>query len=119
MAFIGVPVIKQISDRKVRITGVQLAADGADGIIGLYERVVAPDIRLPEGFMPRPFSRPDGDISLIDSVSTQINFLNPPAVNPPIIKIEKSNLTPEDFEIVVTNRSTAATDELEIYVEFH
>lgn len=118
MAFTGVAVVKVVSDGLVRITGLSLV-DGANGTIGLFEKAVAPGVRLPEAFQPRAFSRPDGDVSLQDAVSVQVI---PTAMGNTAIPVNvtKAGDDPADFEITLDAAAAAETDtgNLEIYVRY-
>ncbi len=119
MAFTGIAVVKQVADNLVRITGLSLV-DGASGTIGLFENAIAPGVRLPEGFKPRVFSRPDGDVSLQDAVEVDIHPTESGNTAIPI-NVTKAGTTPEDFAITLDAAAAAETDtgDLEIYVRFH
>lgn len=139
MAFIGVAVVKQVSDGLVRIAGLSLDnADGggtSSGTISLFEKA-APDsdVRLPAGFKPRDYDRPDSAplVSLQDSVECWFVYLDPGTVLQPI-SVVKTGTTPEDFVITLTDTyppgvipepplpppTPVPTGELEIYVKFH
>jgi hypothetical protein len=124
MTFTGTPVIKEVSDGLVRITGVSLANE-ATGTIGLHEKTVAPDIRLPAAFQPREYTYGNGagaDVTLQDSVQVWFEYIAPGAVVPPI-SVVKTGVDPRDFAITLENltESESPTDSglLEIYVRFH
>jgi hypothetical protein len=127
MPFIGVAVVKQISDNLVRITGLSVDA-GAAGTIGLFEAVPAPDVRLPAGFQPRPYDRPDGApvVSLQDSVQITWNPVGQQATVPPL-EIDKTGTTPVDFLISIDMAGVIPDPPLpppnsgaiEIYIRFH
>lgn len=123
MSFTGVAVVKYVSDRLVRITGLSLASDSAGivaGIIGLHESTQAPDVRLPAGFQPRPYDhQPETKVTLQDAVAVRqlpVNLGTMPYVT-------KSGTTPEDFEIVFAAQFAGelggTTAEVEIYITFH
>ena len=128
MAFpVGVParVIKQVTDRMVRISQPGVGAEvafalgaGATGTIGLHKKLVAADITLPEGFMPGDYKRAGADVSLQDSIDVKVRRVGSGAVPMPLT-IVKTGTTPEDFEISITNGGGNTTGQLEIYVEFH
>lgn len=115
MAFTGTPVVTQISDAKVRITGVSLAA-GASGTVGLNGDATA-EVELPDAFNPKVYDYNGTDVPLAASlqvwcvpVSDVANFAIP-------IRIVKAG-TP--FQITFTNDEAAvASAELEIYIVFH
>lgn len=119
MSFIGVPIVKQVSDALVRITGVSLDGSGEIGTIGLHENNYGADVRLPQGFKPRPYDLPDfdGDVTLVESVQATFNFMN--HNNPVQIDVDKSGTTPETFRIKFTNNAVDNSGPLEIYVRFH
>lgn len=123
MAFVGQPVVKLVSDRLVRITGVSLAAEGGAGTIGLFERLLVPDVRLPDDFKPRPYDLPDaegGVVSLQDSVSVQIIYQNAGGTYQ-AIDVVKTGTTPQDFTATLTNNALVEggnSGNLEIYVRW-
>lgn len=109
MPFTGTPIVKEITDNLVRITGISLAG-GDSGTIGLHEAVpimsVSPDIRLPVGFKPRiyEFSNIPALVSLQDSVQVYFNYILPGSVVP-VVSVVKTGTTPQDFLIVMANTS--------------
>lgn len=110
MPFTGSPVVKEITDGLVRITGLVLAG-GTVGTIGLHEATipihgVPPDIRLPVGFKPRifEFSNIPALVSLQDSVQVYFDYTLPGPVLAPV-SIVKTGTTPQDFLIVMANAS--------------
>lgn len=117
MAFTGVPVIEQISDRVVRVTGVSLAA-GADGILGLFGSTVVGAVALPAAFDPRPYEYQGNIVSLIESVRVTINPVTDVSNFGIPIRVVKTGAGPT-FAITFTNDEAAvASGDLEIYVEF-
>ena len=120
MAFTGTPVVRQITDREVRITGLSLAA-GAAGTIGLDQNTGSPGVRLGVQFSPAPYTGPDGNIvHLQDSidVTAQPDALGTAVAIP--IAIVKTGTKNTDFLATITNtHASTATPELEIYVHFH
>lgn len=116
MAFTGVAVVKQISDSKVRITGLSLAAAGDTGTIGLFGDSGA-GVQLPDAFNPKVYDFNNSDVALADSIqcwcvpTTDVsNFAIP-------IRITKGG-TP--FRITLENDSAATgSATLEIWVYFH
>lgn len=120
MAFTGTPVVKLVADGLVRITGISLG-DLANGTIGLFEKTVAPGIRLPEAFKPRTYDRFGPDVSLQDSIQVELVYVNTGIVQFPV-KVVKTGTTPLDFVITLTNDApveSGDTGGLEIYVRFH
>ena len=123
MAFTGVAIVKQVSDREVRITGVSLASEGGAGTIGLFEKDVAPDVRLPAGFQPREYDNPDAaaKVTLQDSIKVTFNYKNAGATAQAISTV-KTGTTPDDFVVTMTNNAAIEggnSGELEIFVEYH
>ena len=125
MAFVGAAVVKSINDNLVRITGVSLdssAAGTRSGTIGLFEKAVAPDVRLPDNFEPTTFSRPDeaSEVSLQDSVEVTVVRQGGQLMT---IAVVKTGTKKSDFQIEVftlINLETGGTSgDLEIYVRFH
>lgn len=122
MAFTGVAVIKQVADNLVRITGLSLAAEGVTGTIALFESLVVPGVRLPEGFQPRVFSRPNNsNVSLQDSVQVYFTYEDTGA-SADAISVVKTGDDPTDFLITMTNNAAVEggdSGDLDIYVRFH
>ncbi len=120
MAFTGSAVVEQVADDLVRITGVSLGA-GADGTIGLFEKTVAPDVRLPESFKPRVYSYGELDVPLQASMKVDVTPVTAGVAVAPVLVV-KTGDTPEDFEITIENQESGEGDDtgdLEIYVRFH
>jgi hypothetical protein len=125
MAFTGVAVVKQITDTLVRITGVSLAGEGAEGTIALFEGAapLGADIALPASFQPRPFDNPDAAVAvtLQDGIQVSFVFTELQTVVPPI-QVDKIGTTPEDFLITLTNDLAVEgsdSGDLEIWVRWH
>lgn len=87
MAFTGTPVVKQTTDRKVRITGPTLAAD-ATGTIGLFGDTGA-DIQLPEAFEPKPSSYNGADLALADVIEARTPIPTTDVTAPVPISVSK------------------------------
>lgn len=118
MAFTGTAVVKQISDRIVRITGLSLAGS-ASGTIGLHgETGSAPDVTLPVGFQPEIYAYAGSEVAFADSI--QMTFAATATLASPLqLETTKSGTTVEDFRITLHNTSGTATSGLEMYVKFH
>jgi hypothetical protein len=127
MAFTGSAIVKQISDRIVRISpgenGLSLAA-GASGVIVLHGAVAPPvgAIILPVSFQPQvyEFSNVPGLVSFQDAidVSSQPAAVGTATAIP--TATVKTGTTAADFTITITNTHGAtATPSLEIYVKLH
>jgi hypothetical protein len=116
MAFTGAPVIVQVSERVVRVTGVSLAA-GAAGILGLFGSTVVGAVALPRSFQPEPRTFQGDVIPLTESIRVTINPVTDVEGPGPNIVVEKAGAGLA-FGITLTNGAAAlATGDLEIYVE--
>ncbi len=113
MAFTGTAVVTQITDRKVRITGLSLAGD-ATGTIGLNGDSGA-GVQLPDSFNPKPTTYNGNPVSLADAIEVTQQPVTD-VTTPVPISVTKGG-TP--FRITMHN-DTAATagPEIEIYVEY-
>ena len=118
MAFTGTPVVEQLNDHLVRITGITLALS-ASGTIGLTGATgTAPDITLPANFSAGVYSYNGSSVSL----QTQIICWTPiPASAGPLTNLPcsvgKTGTALTDFRITITNTNTGlATQSLEIYI---
>jgi hypothetical protein len=123
MAFTGTPVVKQISDRMVRITGVSLAAAAA-GVIMLHGAVSPPAgaIILPEGFIANTYeySNTSGVVTLQDCIDVQTKRASTGASTTVPISTVKTGSTHADFQATLTNGDAEdVTSNLEIYVRNH
>jgi hypothetical protein len=120
MAFTGSATVKQVSDRKVRITGLSLAG-AASGTIGLHTHTgSAPGVTLPEGFQPEPYTNTEGEIvSLQDAI--QVSMVPDTGVVTLVpIAVVKSGADDKTFLITLTNSTVGtASAEVEIFVEWH
>ena len=120
MAFTGTPVVQQVADNLVRITGVSLAGI-ASGTIGLATKTTPAEVSLPEGFQPGQYSRGDDLVTLQDLVQVSIEYAG--AVdNPVALSVVKTGTSPADFQIAITNTELAASlasPTLEIYIRGH
>lgn len=117
MAFTGSATIVQISDRKLRITGLSLVA-GASGTIGLDGGTG--EVDLPVGFQPQPYTNSEGaSISLQSSI--QVSFVPAAAVATAIpVEVVKTGTNNSDFLATLTNNHGSTTSPaLEIFVEWH
>jgi hypothetical protein len=123
MAFTGTPVVKQISDRMVRITEVSLASAAA-GTIVLTGAVSPPSgsVTLPSAFQPTPYAY--GTETALVTLQDAIEATNQAAAIGVATAIPvstvKTGTTPADFVITLTNtHGSLATPALEIYVRWH
>jgi hypothetical protein len=118
MAFSGTPVVKQVSDRIVRITDVSLGA-GANGTIGLFGATgTAPNIRLPESFKAAPYTYGDDVVELQDSLDVTAEP-NEVTGDVQYAVVTKTGTTAADFRATINNPFGSATPLLEIYIKFH
>ncbi len=121
MAFTGTPVVTQVTDRLVRITGLSLAKSVA-GTIGLNGDGTA-GVQLPAGFQPQLLASTTIGTALTPSDVIRCD-VNPaganadPSTNVHITKAGAAFSTP--FQITITNDdATDATPALEIWVSYH
>lgn len=118
MAFTGTPVIEQLNDHVVRITGISLAASVA-GTIGLTGATgTPPDITLPANFRAASYSYNGSTVSLQAQIVcwTPIPSTTGPFTNLPC-SVDKTGTAVTDFRITISNTNSGlATQPLEIYV---
>jgi hypothetical protein len=116
MAFTGSATILQVSDRKVRITGLSLAS-AAVGTISLSGGTGA--VKLPHAFKASAYVAEEHTVNLQDSIQASIIPTTAVATAIPV-EIVKTGTTPTDFLISLTNNhGSLASPNLEIYIEFH
>ena len=118
MAFGGVAVVNQISDRVVRITGLTLA-NAATGTIALSNGP-ASDVNLPATFTPQEIPSVAGDPSVVDTITDRtrvsIQQTAAAATGQPY-HVQKNGVGQTTFQIAITNDGAAGSGALEIYVE--
>lgn len=120
MAFTGTAVVRQISDRIVRITGVTLSGGGAQGTIGLHNATgSAPDVRLPESFLTEHYTYNGASVPFQDCIVVECNNVLSTAGDIGIVTFTKSGTTTQDFRITFRNSFASVSAGLEIYVKFH
>lgn len=115
MAFTGSAVVKLVSEKKVRITGLSLASAAA-GTISCHGGTGA--VKLPSQFQPEVYAIGSDDVALVDSVECR---WEPAAAVATAIPIEcvKTGTTLADFLITLTNtHGSIASPALEITVTF-
>lgn len=124
MAFTGTPVVKQIADNVVRITGVSLGV-AADGVIMLHGAVSPPTgaIVLPEGFIVNTYQYSNtagGVVTLQDCIDVTVKRASTGATTTIPISTVKTGTTHADFRATLTNGDAEdVTSDLEIYVRNH
>ncbi len=104
MPFTGTPVVKELTDGLVRITGVSVAG-GDSGSIGLFESTLlgTGNVRLPAPFRPRDYEYPPRVlVGLPDSVQVTLIPQNQGAVEIPLA-VGKGGTTPATFLITIAN----------------
>lgn len=119
VSFQGTPVIHQVSDRIVRITGLSLVA-GDSGEIALFGHADL-GIRgylLPEKFMPSSYKYFGSDVPLSDMLSVSLNPITAVATLVPI-RVVKSGTKPSDFLFTFTNDGAVTSAQLEMYFRIH
>ncbi len=124
MAFTGVAVVTQVSDGKVRITGLSLAGAAA-GTIALSGGTTVGATLLPASFKASPY-RIDGGtaggnvVALQDAIECRIVLAGSAVATAQQVAVTKTGTTQANFLITLTNAIAAtATDALEIWVQFH
>lgn len=104
MPFTGIPVVKEVSDGLVRITGLALPL-GQAGTIALHSATLAPGIRLPVQFKPQDYAYPLAeDVTIQDSVQVLVNQVLP-GTEAVSIGVLKSGTNPANFAIQLVNTS--------------
>lgn len=113
MAFSGTPIIKQIADNKVRITGVQVLIGQGPGEVGLHGS--GAEVELPAAFQPHQYTL-HGAVPLQDRVNAYANMVSANNAQGPLIL--KTGTTVGDFRIQFFDIATSAPG-LEIIISFH
>jgi len=120
MSFIGTPVITQITDAMVRITGISLAEINT-GTIGLFGSLATPDIVLPEAFNPKPYTYQGHVLGIADVVDVSAHFVSQLGNPRGSLAIGKTGTTPQNFQISIASPlfDEAGQPGIEIYVRYH
>lgn len=120
MAFTGAATIKVVSQHQVRITGLSLGS-AATGTIGLHQKTVAPDVRLPASFQPKSYNNAEGHkVTIADAVDCRINKAAADANSTQYSVVKTGGLGDgDDFAITITNLVAAVGPLLELYVFFY
>ena len=118
MAWTGVAVVKKVTDRLFRVTGLSLAGD-ASGTIGFSDKDVAAEVSLVAPTW-QPFENSEGgSVALQDAIWVLMNVVTDVTSAVPI-SVVKSGTDHGDFVITFHNDSAAtASANLEIYIGFH
>lgn len=117
MAFTGSPVVTQLNDNELRITGVSLdhSAVGTIGLNGASGG--APDITLPATFRASAYTYQGNPVGLQDSVDAVVNMVSAGPLTNLMPSISKTGTTVADFRISITNTNTTDnTQTLEILI---
>src|SRR4029077_4850432 len=117
MSFTGTASILQLSDQELAIHGLSLPSD-ASGRIGLFRSLLTPEVRLPQSFAAEPYPYQGGVVGLRDAIQVDFTLgLTPGAFTNLLPSVQLFGMTPEDFEIVITNTNTAEpTQPLTIHI---
>lgn len=119
MAFGGTPVIVQVNDRLVRITGVNLASSNTSGTIGLTGSSGSPNITLPAAFKAAGFTYGGSPVAITDAVRVNINMITSGPLTNLMPAVSKTGTTTSDFLITITNTSASLTTQtMEIEISF-
>lgn len=115
MAFTGTPVITQVSDSKVRVSGISLA-NGAAGTIGLHGATgSAPGVTLPATFLTEHYTFDGANVPFQDSINVSISVTSGTGGVP---VVAKTGTTTHDFRITLTD-SGSAHPGLDLIITFH
>lgn len=118
MPFVGTPIVKQISDSIVRISGVSMAA-GTLATIGLHGiQGGAPDITLPASFQPRAYSYQGHDCDIPDVVECTVALVSLAGDDAPF-GVGKTGTLVSNFRIELASPAASDSPGIEIYVKFH
>lgn len=124
MAFVGTPVVTQVTDAMVRISGISLN-EQTSGTIGLFGCLATPDIVLPEAFSPRLYSYqgPGHVLSLADVVDVTAHFISQVGSPAGSVAVGKIGSTVANFEIQIASPAyqdvEAGNPQIEIYIRYH
>lgn len=119
MPFVGTPVVKQISDRIVRITGISMDADTVASI-GLHGvQGSPPDIILPESFRAAPYHYQGHDVDIADMVECTVALISLGVAADAPVAVGKTGFGISSFRIELASPFAAATPGLEIYIKIH
>jgi hypothetical protein len=110
MAFTGTPVVENVADNCVRITGVSLGI-GAAGTLAFAEGTGEAEFTCPKW-------NPHADVSFQDAIEVRPVLVSAESVAP-ALQIVKTGTTKADFVATITNGGAAASGTLEFYVFFH
>lgn len=119
MAFTGTPVVTQVTDSIVRITGVSLAA-GASGVIALSGQSGSPtpDIVLPPAFKTEGMTFLGQPVGLQDMLDITVQLASDVNEAKPIA-ITKTGTTAANFRGTIKNNAGSVSGSLEIYIKNH
>lgn len=118
MPFTGTPVIKQISDSKIRVTGTSLGESNS-GTIGLFGASgSAPDITLPASFDPEHYTVAGASVPFQDCLNAVVNITGGGIGGGVIPSVVKTGTTRADFRMTFTDIGGSGPD-LEIVISFH
>lgn len=118
MAFTGSPVIEQVSDAIVRITGVSLAANTSGTIALAGHTGATPDIVLPVAFKTVHYTY--GGVSVSFQAAIDVDVKQTAGIGDAIpIAVAKTGTTTADFRATLSNAFASISADLEIYVKFH
>ena len=120
MAFTGTPIVKQISDRLVRITGLSLASNNVAGTIGLFGSTNTPGVELPESFKTLHYAFLGSNVPFQDAIEVTAQAAATGVATAVPLAIVKTGTTVADFLATITNtHASQSTPNLEIMVRFH
>lgn len=115
MAFTGTAIIKKVTDKCYRITGVSLAGNADElGSIGFSDKTVPANVSI-AAIDWDPYEINGDLVSLVDMVQVEVRQLNISSGSE-TLRVGKSGTTRQDFQININNYGVSATGPLEIYV---
>lgn len=112
MTFTGTPVVKNVTDNCIRITGVSLINDGETGNIGFDDSIVPPGVPI-QAPNWQPYVLEDQDISLSDMIQVDVIFVGAGEQG---VVVRKEGESHEDFRIFIQNLGGNVTGQFEIYL---
>jgi len=118
MPFIGTAVIKQLSDRKLRITGLELGENGS-GTIGLHGATgTPPDVTLPASFKTEHYTVGSVNVPFQDCINVTLIPSGGGVGGGVIPSVVKTGTTLGDFRMTFTDLADVGPG-FEILIEFH
>lgn len=112
MTFTGTPIVTNVTDNCIRITGVSLGNDGAAGNIGFDDSIIPPEVAIQAPGW-QPYVLENQAISLSDLIQVEVFFVGAGEQN---VVVTKEGDSHEDFRIRIQNVGGNNTGQFEIYL---